>query len=67
MLARGASIADIPDPIRDINPLSLEDERDCQQFLDDLEDATTLKRQSHVGGDVAERIRRLVDAAKRKS
>jgi hypothetical protein len=66
MLARGASIADIPDPIRDINPLSLEDERDCQQFLDDLEDATTLKRQARVGGDVAERIRRLVEAAKRK-
>lgn len=66
MLARGASIADIPDPIRDINPLSLEDERDCQQFLDDLEDATTLKRQSRVGGDVAERIRKLVEAAKRR-
>lgn len=65
MLARGASIADIPDPIRDINPLSLEDERDCQQFLDDLEDRTTLKRQARVGGDVAERIRKLVDAARR--
>jgi TIR domain len=66
MLARGASIAEIPDPIRDINPLSLEDERDCQQFLDDLEDATTLKRQSRVGGDVAERIRKLVEGAKKK-
>jgi hypothetical protein len=66
MLARGASIADIPDPIRDINPLSLEDERDCQQFLDDLEDATTLKRQARVGGDVAERIRKLVEEARRK-
>lgn len=66
MLASGASITDIPDPIRDINPLSLEDERDCQQFLDDLEDATTLKRQSRVGGDVAERIRKLVEAAKRR-
>ena len=66
MLARGASIANIPDPIRDINPLSLEDERDCQQFLDDLEDATTLKRQARVGGDVAERIRKLVEEAQRK-
>jgi hypothetical protein len=66
MLARGASIADIPDPIRDINPLSLEDERDCQQFLDDLEDATSLNRQARVGSDVAERIRKLVEAAQRK-
>lgn len=66
MLARGASIADIPDPIRDINPLSLEDERHCQQFIDNLEDATTLKRQTRVGGDVAERIRKLVEGAKKK-
>jgi hypothetical protein len=66
MLARGASIADIPEPIRDITPLSLEDERDCQQFLDDLEDATTLKRQARVAGDVAERIRKLVEEAQRK-
>jgi hypothetical protein len=66
MLARGACIADIPDPIRDINPLSLEDERDWQQFLDDLEDATTLKRHARVGGDVAERIRKLVEAAQKR-
>jgi hypothetical protein len=60
LLARGASVSDIPDPIQDINPLSLEDERDCQQFLDDLEDATTLERQSKVASDVADRIRNLV-------
>ena len=66
MLARGGSMSDIPDPIRDINPLSLEDERDCQQFLDDLEDATTLKRQPGVGSDVAERIQKLVNLARKK-
>jgi hypothetical protein len=64
MLARGATMAHLPDPIRDINPLSLEDNGDCQQFLDDLEDATTLQRQPGVGGDVADRIRKLVEAAK---
>jgi hypothetical protein len=64
MLARGGKLSDIPDPIRDVNPLSLEDEADCQQFLDDLEDATTLVRESGVGGDVTDRIRRLVNAAK---
>ena len=64
MLARGATMANLPDPIRDINPLSLEDDGDCQQFLDDIEDATTLQRQTGVGGDVADRIRKLVEAAK---
>lgn len=64
MLARGGSTADLPDPIRDINPLSLEDSRDCQQFLDDLEDATSLKRKSGVGGDIADRINKLVQTAK---
>lgn len=64
MLARSGSTADLPDPIRDINPLSLEDARDCQQFLDDLEDATSLTRQSGVGSDIADRINKLVQAAK---
>jgi hypothetical protein len=66
MLARGATIADIPDPIRDINPLSLEDERDCHQFLDDLADTTTLKRQAGVGSGVAGQIGKLVEAARGK-
>jgi len=47
-------------------PVSLEDERDCQQFLDDLEDITTLKRQPGVGNDVAERIQKLVNLARGK-
>ena len=64
LLARGGSMADLPDPIRDINPLSLEDARDCQQFLDDLEDATSLTRQSGVGSDTADRINKLVETAK---
>ena len=63
-LARGGSQAHLPDPIRHINPLSLEDEADCQQFLDDLEDATTLQRTTGAGSDVAERIKRLINQAK---
>lgn len=66
MLARGASRADLPDPIQNINFLSLEDERDCHQFIDDLENLTTLERQTRVGDDVAERIRKLVEQAKKK-
>jgi hypothetical protein len=67
MLARGGSMADLPDPIRDINPMSLEDARDCQQFLDDLEDQTTLSRKSGVGGDIADKVGKLVAAAKVKN
>lgn len=67
MLARGGSTADLPDPIRDINPLSLEDARDCQQFLDDLEDATSLKRRFGVASEIADRIQKLVEAAKVKN
>lgn len=64
LLARGGSIYDIPDPIKDINPLSLEDEENCAQFIDDLKDYTTLKQRQGVGGDVSNRIKRLALAAK---
>lgn len=64
VFARGGSTADLPDPIRDLNPLSLADARDCQQLLDNLEDATSLKRQTGVGSDIADRIQKLVQAAK---
>jgi TIR domain len=67
MLAHGASVADIPDPLRGINALSLEDVRDCHQLIDDLEVKTTLKRKTGVGSDVAERIRRLVETARRNT
>ncbi len=59
LLAHGATVADLPDPIGDLNPLRLDDEADCQQLLDDLQRTTTLVRQSGVGADVAARIRNL--------
>ena len=63
LLARGASHADIPAPIQYLNSLSLENEADCHQFLDDLEEAVKLKRQVRAAGDVAGQIRKLVEAA----
>lgn len=63
LLLRGATTLNIPDPIRDLNPLSLSDARDCHQLLDDLEDATSLERRSGVGGDVQDKVQALAEAA----
>lgn len=63
LLICGATPDSIPDPIRDLNPLSLHDQRDCHQLLDDLEDATSLKRKDGVGGDVQDKIQTLAAAA----
>jgi hypothetical protein len=63
LLVRGATGINIPDPIRDLNPLVLSDRRDCQQLLDDLADATSLKRKERVGGQVQEKIETLIEAA----
>jgi hypothetical protein len=63
LLIRGATSANIPDPIRDLHPLSLSDARDCFQLLDDLEDATSLERKDGVGSDVQDKIQDLAKAA----
>jgi hypothetical protein len=63
LLACGATIGDIPDPIRDLNTLSLADEVDCHQLLDDLSESTTLARREKVSGVIQQRIRSLVGIA----
>jgi hypothetical protein len=63
LLVRGATGTDIPDPIKDLHPLSLADGRQCQELLDEIQRATALKRKEGVGGAVEDKIRKLVDAA----
>ena len=65
LLIRTATSTNIPDPIRDLNPLALTDQRDCHQLLDDLEDATSLNRKQGVGGDVQDKVQTLADASSR--
>lgn len=45
LLAHGATLTDVPTPIGDLHTLSLWDKAECYQLLDDLADATTLRRQ----------------------
>ncbi|MEO8592943.1 MAG: toll/interleukin-1 receptor domain-containing protein [Candidatus Solibacter sp.] len=64
LLVRGATGADIPDPIKDLHPLALGDGRQCQELLDEIQRATALKRKEGVGGAVEDKVRKLVEAAK---
>jgi hypothetical protein len=64
LLARGASSADVPAPIGDLHTLSLHDEAECHQLMDDLADVTTLRRQEKRGAVLSERIVELVSQAR---
>ena len=64
LLVRGATAADIPDPIKDLHPLSLEDAWQCQELLDEIQRATALKRKEAVGGAVEAKVRKLSDVAR---
>lgn len=64
LLARGASSADVPAPIGDLHTLSLADEAECHQLVDDLADVTTLRRHDQRGALVSQRIAELVAVAR---
>jgi hypothetical protein len=63
LLARGATLADIPSPIGDLHPLALHSEADCFQLIDDLVEATSLRGKDRRGARLSERIVDLVKAA----
>jgi hypothetical protein len=63
LLVRGARSADIPEPIRDRHSLRISDPRDCHELLDELERSTSLQRKRGVGGDVSDKVHRLVELA----
>lgn len=63
LLARGADQTHIPDPIRDLSPLSLEDSGDCLQLLDDMRGFTSLERGHAEGSEVHDKITNLSKAA----
>jgi hypothetical protein len=64
LLARGATAADVPAPIGDLHTLSLCDEAECHQLIDDLTDVTTLRRQEKRGALVSQHIGELVAMAR---
>ena len=63
LLVRGATSADVPAPIGDLHTLSLADEAECHQLIDDLSDVVTLPRQSKQGSFVAQKVTDLVASA----
>jgi hypothetical protein len=63
LLARGASLADVPAPIGDLHTLSLADPSECHQLIDDLADVITLPRTTNPMSVIAQRIIDLTAAA----
>jgi hypothetical protein len=66
LLIRGATAADVPAPIGDLHTLSLADEAECHQLVDDLADVVSLPRQSKQTSALAQRIVELTQVAKAK-
>ena len=64
LLIRGATTADVPAPIGDLHTLSLADEAECHQLIDDLADVVSLHRQSKQGSYVAQKVVELTAAAR---
>jgi hypothetical protein len=64
LLVRGATSASVPAPIGDLHTLSLSDEAECHQLIDDLADVISLPRQSKQASLVAQRIQELTALAK---
>jgi hypothetical protein len=64
LLVRDATSADVPAPLGDLHTLSLADEAECHQLIDDLADVVTLRRQNGQGPAIARRISELAAAAR---
>ena len=64
LLIRGATSADVPVPIGDLHTLSLSDEAECHQLIDDLADVVTLRRQNRQASLIAQRIVDLTATAR---
>jgi len=63
LLVRGATSADIPSPISDLHTLSLTEEAECYQLIDDLSDVISLGRHARQSPALSQRIRDLVSSA----
>jgi hypothetical protein len=63
LLIRGATAADVPAPIGDLHTLSLANEAECHQLIDDLADVVTLPRQARQGSFIAQKVTDLVTYA----
>jgi hypothetical protein len=68
LLAGGADQSHIPDPIRDLSPLFLTNEKDCFQLLGDMEGFTTLVKKKDIDlSEFSGKISELITIAKNRS
>jgi hypothetical protein len=63
LLAKGASLEDIPSPISDRHPLQLAHPSECRQLVDDLADVLGRKPPAARGQDLDDAIRKLAREA----
>jgi hypothetical protein len=60
LLIKGATAADLPKPIDDLNSLSLFLPAECRQLIDDLADSVTFRRRDYTEDDLERAIAELV-------
>lgn len=64
LLVGGATIADVPAPLSDLHTLSLADEAEVHQLIDDLSDIISLKLRAKNNTVIAQRVIELVNLAR---
>lgn len=64
LLIRGATTADVPAPIGDLHTLSLADEAECHQLVDDLANVVSLSKQTKYNSALAQRVVELTQVAR---
>jgi hypothetical protein len=61
LLIGKASHVHVPGPFKERHSVSLCEERDCHQLVDDIADKTTLKRRTRASGSISSAIKKLVE------
>ena len=64
LLAKGATPADIPSAISDLNFLHLAKAKDCHQLIEDIKDVAGFRRRKGVGAQIEENVTDLVQRAR---
>jgi TIR domain len=64
VLAKGATIADVPSPLNERHSISLENEANCLDLIEYVAAKTSLRRKEVPAGRLSEYATRLVNAAK---
>lgn len=64
VLARGATLANVPSPLNERHTMSLEQEENCLQLIDHVANMTSLQRRQGAMGRVAQKAKLLAECAR---